>query len=60
MMKGMENQKLIILEKQGIQLECSMPKKFDAYVVYKVDNQENSNVDYCYRVSIVPQSYSEA
>ena len=38
--------------------ERSMPKKFDEYVVYKVDNQEN--VDYCYRVGIVPQSYSEA
>ena len=34
-----------------------MPKKFDEYVVYKVDNQEN--IDYCYRVGIVPQSYNE-
>ena len=38
--------------------ERSMPKKFDEYVVCKVDNPEN--VDYCYRVGIVPQSYSEA
>lgn len=40
--------------------ERSMPKKFDDYVVYKVGSGESNNVDYCYRVGIVPQSYSEA
>jgi len=38
----------------------SLPKKFDDYVVYKVDSQAEYSVDYCYRVGIVPQSYSEA
>ena len=40
--------------------ECSIPKKYDDYVMYNVNSQKTSNVDYCYRVGIVPQTYSEA
>ena len=29
-------------------------------VIYNVNSQKTTNVDYCYRVGIVPQTYSEA
>ncbi len=35
-----------------------MPKKMDDYVVYSLDSQEN--VDYCYRVGYVPQTFQDA
>ena len=40
--------------------ERSMPKKFDEYVANQVNDEDNFNLNFCYRVGSVPKSYGEA